>query len=277
MGTPFDRLFHGRASQAKNPSHEGALHHADHSLSEALKDLFRDTIRLETEGKPAEALCGGTRFGGQPDVPGDFDWPVSDCDARPLTFLAQFNLAELAPMDAEGLLPHAGLLSFFYDTDEQPWGYDASEQSAARVYWFEDLSALAPMAAPDDAETLSGMKLRLWAEKSLPEWEDFSALHLEMDDCDAFEEARAQLGADEEPEYASKLLGWPDAIQNSIFEDIAPKADAREWRLLFQMDSTSDQDFDLMFGDCGRLYFCIRREDLAARRFDRVRYLLQCY
>ena len=31
-----------------------------------------------------------------------------------------------------------------------------------------------------------------------------------------------------------------------------------------------------MFGDCGRVYFCIRKEDLAARRFDRVWLILQC-
>ena len=34
--------------------------------------------------------------------------------------------------------------------------------------------------------------------------------------------------------------------------------------------------FELMFGDCGRVYFCIRKEDLAARRFDRVWLILQC-
>ncbi len=31
-----------------------------------------------------------------------------------------------------------------------------------------------------------------------------------------------------------------------------------------------------MFGDCGCIYFYIRKEDLAARRFDRVHLCLQC-
>ena len=31
-----------------------------------------------------------------------------------------------------------------------------------------------------------------------------------------------------------------------------------------------------MFGDCGRIYFYIRREDLLARRFDRAWLVLQC-
>ena len=31
-----------------------------------------------------------------------------------------------------------------------------------------------------------------------------------------------------------------------------------------------------MFGDCGRIYFYIRREDLVQRRFDRVWLIQQC-
>ena len=31
-----------------------------------------------------------------------------------------------------------------------------------------------------------------------------------------------------------------------------------------------------MFGDCGMLYFYIRKEDLAAQRFDKVHFVFQC-
>ena len=61
---------------------------------------------------------------------------------RPLTFLAQFNCEELAQFDKEHLLPDHGLLSFFYETDTQCWGYDPKDKGSARVYWFEDISAL---------------------------------------------------------------------------------------------------------------------------------------
>ena len=40
-----------------------------------------------------------------------------------------------------------GLLSFFYETDTQCWGYDPKDQGCARVYWFEDLSALSAAVA----------------------------------------------------------------------------------------------------------------------------------
>lgn len=40
--------------------------------------------------------------------------------------------------------------------------------------------------------------------------------------------------------------------------------------LLFQLDTVEQGNFELMFGDCGHIYFYITKEDLAARRFDRI-------
>ena len=48
------------------------------------------------------------------------------------------------------------------------------------------------------------------------------------------------------------------------------------WMLLLQLDTVECGDFELMFGDCGHIYFYITKEDLAARRFDRVWLILQC-
>ena len=113
-------------------------------------------------------------------------------------------------------------------------------------------------------------------------------------DYDAFDLVWNEL-TDETPENRSQLLGWPDVIQNSMFNecDLAsqgyylgdgngwnkiPKAirqqaeeTARDrWMLLFQLDTVEQGDFELMFGDCGHIYFYITKEDLAARRFDRI-------
>ena len=41
--------------------------------------------------------------------------------ATPLSFIAQFNLSDLERYDTEGLLPHSGVLYFFYDGVDQPW------------------------------------------------------------------------------------------------------------------------------------------------------------
>ncbi|MDE6456092.1 MAG: DUF1963 domain-containing protein, partial [Dysosmobacter sp.] len=93
------------------------------------------------------------------------------------------------------------------------------------------------------------------------------------------------------------LLGWPDIIQSSMTVECElvsqgyylggsqeiPEAELREaertsledWLLLFQLDSIQRGTFSLEFGDYGRIYFYIRKEDLAARRFDRVWLVLQ--
>jgi uncharacterized protein YwqG len=47
------------------------------------------------------------------------------------------------------------------------------------------------------------------------------------------------------------------------------------WRLLLQVDS--DEAAGMMWGDSGMLYFWIRDDDLAARRFERVWCVMQCY
>ena len=51
---------------------------------------------------------------------------------------------------------------------------------------------------------------------------------------------------------------------------------ADRWVLLFQMGTVEDDETELMYGDCGLIYFWIRKEDLAARNFDNVRLILQC-
>lgn len=98
---------------------------------------------------------------------------------------------------------------------------------------------------------------------------------------------------EERGEICSKLLGWANIIQNCMprecylvsrgyylggnWKDI-PKEEIEyanqhscdEWLLLFQLDLVEKEDFELMFGDCGCIYFYIRKEDLEARHFDRA-------
>ena len=50
---------------------------------------------------------------------------------------------------------------------------------------------------------------------------------------------------------------------------------AKDWMLLLQVDS--DDEPGMMWGDLGRLYFWIRRQDLKARNFDNTWCILQCY
>lgn len=277
---------------------------------QSLLQMCRNSLRLEIAGE-AEGAAGETRFGGAPDVPADFVWPVyesaglgdDEVKPRPLSFIAQFNCARLARFDAEKLLPSGGLLSFFYEMESQAWGYDPKDEGCARVFWFEDASSLEPAEFPEDLQEdyrFPAMAIAAEAEESYPGWEDMSVGRETADgEWDRFEEIQAQVGA-VEPDNRSKLLGWPDVIQNNMTVecelvsrgyylggtwDKVKEKDRREaeetsldrWQLLFQLDTVEQgDDFELMFGDCGRLYFYIPREDLAARRFDRVWLILQC-
>ena len=56
-------------------------------------------------------------------------------DDRPLSFMAQVNLADTSGL-TNGVLPATGLLSFFYDAVNQPWGFDPADSGGRAVrYW----------------------------------------------------------------------------------------------------------------------------------------------
>lgn len=127
------------------------------NMRDALAQLRLSGIALEIAGEEPYR-CGGTRFGGRPDVPPGFVWPYfegvgledGEKKRRPLAFLAQFALEEMQPFDAEHLLPAHGVLSFFYEVESQPWGFDPQDAGCARVFWFEDAATLAPAEYPPD-------------------------------------------------------------------------------------------------------------------------------
>ncbi|MBO6741210.1 MAG: DUF1963 domain-containing protein [Phycisphaerales bacterium] len=51
---------------------------------------------------------------------------------------------------------------------------------------------------------------------------------------------------------------------------------AKDWRLLLQLDSDQDAA-DWMWGDCGKLYFWIKEQDLRATDFSSIWGIIQCY
>lgn len=277
------------------------------TVKSQLEKMQRSSITI-TIADQAPYKSDGSHFGGQPDVPPDFIWPVftgtnakGTKQTRPLAFLAQFNCAELAVYDTEHLLPQQGLLSFFYELDSMTWGFDPKDKGSARVFWFEDITSLSqanfPANMKDDFK-LPSMGIIMQRQNSYPDWEDFTETYPQTND-EEFDAALEALGVQETDER-SQLLGWPDLIQGSMAEECelvtknfylgkgflgipkdvrrqAKQVSLERWRLLFQLDTVENDDFCLMFGDCGRIYFFIPKEDLLARRFDNVWLMLQCY
>lgn len=277
-------------------------------LKNKLKQTLKNSIRLNIEGK-ADLTPGATRFGGKPDVPKDFRWDYYEGDGsdgevrkRPLSFIAQFNLEEMSKYDTEKLLPEKGLLSFFYEADSMCAGYDPKHKGCAKVYYFEDISKLEPMDFPDEIEDYfryPAMGIKARQEDSYQDYGDFLLQKDKMIECwDDYDRAAKALKINV-PDTSSKLLGWPDIIQDNMtvecelvdrgyylggsWNKVTPRdmqeaeqSSLKNWLLLFQLDSVTEDDFELMFGDCGRIYYYIKREDLEAGRFDKVWLIMQC-
>src|SRR5262249_45490676 len=84
----------------------------------------------------------------------------------------------------------------------------------------------------------------------------------EYDPYVALRDALVQTGIPEEAVYHcdldSKLLGWPNLVQNDFY---LPKTEPNDLIQLAQLPAR--------LGPGGSLYFLIRESDLAQRRFDR--------
>ncbi len=268
-------------------------------IQSMLKEMAQNAIHVTPISEGVDTP-GATRLGGCPDVPPDFQWPwfrgkdaFGDDYAVPLTFLGQFNCHDMQLLNQDQLLPNHGVLSFFYEADRQPWGFLPTDQGSGRVYWFPE-SGLQPMEPPVELPAelhLSSVGAVLEPISTCPDWED---LNLPWTYYDAYEQVTAEQPV---PEDSIQLLGWPQAIQGSMpaavelvtrgydtggSEKIPPEVREQaktvgleRWQLLLQLSPPKEWT-DLMFGDCGVIYFWITKEDLAARNFDRVWVVLQC-
>lgn len=274
-------------------------------LSQIMEEMRRQCVRLTIGGRGTHQPAA-SRFGGAPDVPAGFEWPYYAGDSpfgggvksRPLSFLLQINCGETAAFDHSRLLPDHGLLSFFYEEESAPWGYDPAHRGCARVYWFENTDALSPADFPADlGEYYRNPELRVTAAagESLPDPQDINLVHkLTNGQYDEYDEKYSP-----EPGLVHQLLGWPGIIQNNMttqcelvsqghylggaWADLPANAvvEAKatsldKWQLLLQLDEVTDEDFCLSFGDGGRLYFYITRDDLKNRNFDNIWLIYQC-
>lgn len=282
----------------------------DESLRSVLKSLERTEILLVPDEDDDVAYLDSSKIGGKPYLPADFWWPVytssDDQITRPLSFFCQIDLEEVKPYDRENLLPDYGMLYFFYECESFCWGYDPRDIGAAQVFWCDnrDDENFAPMEIPgeiDPLHVIPEIALHFKARNSYPDYEEFgihSDLECDWADYDRLLEEKGAL-SDTDPED-HKLLGYADVIQDEMLtecervsrglccagpdcykntpEDVAADIakHAADWTLLLQLSTITKGDFEWMFGDCGMLYFYIKKEDLAERRFDKVFFSLQC-
>ena len=279
-------------------------------LYAAVKSLERCEIQIIPKKNGKVAHPSNSKIGGKPYLPRDFAWPTYTCTeeniTRPLSFFCQINLSDIKPYDKNGLLPEQGMLYFFYECESFRWGFDPSDDGAARVFWYDTAisSDFAPIDIPAEIANeyvIPEIAVQFKARSSYPGFEEFDVINGGEYDCDDYDEVLASLGVDidNDPEDHT-LLGYADIIQSEMLtecERVSRGLDcgspesyqstpedtevdiikcSADWTLLLQLSTISKGDFEFMFGDCGMIYFYIRKDDLAAGRFDKVRFSVQC-
>ncbi len=282
--------------------------------------ISKNEIRINF--KPVEDRKLKSKFGGQPNLPANFQWPYYEGKPfygtlanRPLSFLIQIYMSEVTELDTNNLLPKSGVLSFFYEVETKEWGSDPKEKGCARVFYFEDESLLVESELPkdlNDENCFPELALSFENNLSVPNYESFCKLVDTDEIFSKYSDIRHphmgfwNLYAEAKEEYfyginswsdITKLLGYADEVQNpmeeeceivsrgfistkplNVSKDIKEeiKKNTRDWILLFQMGTVYIGDFELLFGDCGQIYFWIKKEDLEKRNFDNVWLILQC-
>ncbi|MCP8968398.1 YwqG family protein [Ectobacillus ponti] len=212
-----------------------------HVRDEILETVFSCIKLVPAPDEPVP--LGASKAGGAPHLPAGQEQPDP-------AFLCQVNLAE---MEAPGLPAH-GLLYFFY------------ENGASRVLFHEGSAehlAVSHAAGPYP-------ECRILPERT----EKLPQLFFEDEDDDLrFLQMLEELDPDSYENH--QMLGVPFSVHGEVLEELAAELDmpAESLVLLLQLDSDQG-NLGMTWGEMGMLYFCMTRQDLQERRFDRV-YCLQ--
>ncbi len=256
-------------------------------LQDLLIDLLRPSIAFRAKSvDDAQIPIGASKFGGAPDVPEGFEWPM--WDEEPLGFLAQINLEEVAAFDVEGLLPKSGLLLFFISFDEEnPACCDADQPESWQVFYWSGQSIQRSQFSADGLTTLPAMSIKPKVAWTLP-----FVSEIEIEAC-FDEDSPSYCGDDDNSDYMefcdefqekfsaffNKIGGWPNTLQEPMgpqcqheseryfqTQDIPSEAENEAWRFIFQFDSqTYDEDW-WPYG--GIFYFWIQERDLESKNFS---------
>ncbi|MEM8503135.1 MAG: YwqG family protein [Cyanobacteria bacterium P01_D01_bin.1] len=190
----------------------------------------------------------GSRFGGHPYLPLDFQWPTRDVGEY--RFLGQINFTQI--VDRPTCLPDSGLLSIFYAFDEDGAVFWGDDGYVLGFYW-ADCDDHSVAVSPTDA-VHNSIAIKLVGGIDIPRHED-----LRSDwpfDSNALDELVDVL--EDSNEY---LLGYPSFT--SLAYDPTPKGD---WISLLTVRSLSELDW--CWHDDDKLMVFIETDKLVKRDFS---------
>ena len=261
----------------------------------SMRKYLRTALSLKTMPVDGTKLTRGqSRIGGEPDLPQGFQWPENE--SGPLSFIAQIDLTEVAKIPRVLPLPPVGSLLFFYDATQKAWGDDPKDLNSFKVIHVETPAhELIRTPFPENLDRYGRFKAASICMRrilTLPpsDWGRFDPplSKAESDWTMAFNDVH--------PHYPYHWLGGHACfVQNAMEKEcqlvsngvdcgnVKPQnsecvnaliSGAEDWRLLLQI--TTDDDLEMMWGDCGIIFFWIREQDLIDRRFEKCWVILQC-
>lgn len=266
-----------------------------------IRRLSEDTAQLICSQKESF-----TKLGGLPVAPKGFSWPHNG--DIPLDFIGQVKLSEVNQGALKGIFPTKGLMYFFFRADlgkQDFWfGHRIEDKNFWRVLFLEDEECeILEHQSPSiqSGGTIYKQKFLESVDIRIFPHEDQLLKHgigIHKSDSIFYEVFRdSQYHG---YQFFNQFGGFPYEIQNG-FMDIDCAFSSRgidpfdeseenkirvnkvydeltlgdEYILLFQVDS--DDYGNMNWGDGGRLYFWITRNDLIFRNFDKVWMILQCH
>jgi uncharacterized protein (TIGR02996 family) len=241
----------------RNVLTSGLTAHADKFLRLARPALDYKAARAADKKIPV----GVSKLGGLPDLPSGVPWPTHD--ENPLSFLGQFNFAELSQSVVCRELPKAGWLSVFCRYDEGD-GNDDFPTGTWRMLHFPVGANLARAESGPEITFRSG-RVAFSETLTLPEagspWDEDLGLGKDRDTGWAYQEKVAGFRG------GHQILGYPGSIQSSVLDEKTERH-----LLTIGPDPVTGWEW----GDGGSLYFILSEANLLAGRFDRVRMEMQC-
>lgn len=225
---------------------------------ERMMSWVKPAVRLRTYlAEDGELALGASRMGGTPDLPSGTSWPQNK--GRPMEFLAQVDLAEVAQAYALPELPTSGWLAVFYDTQNGlKWEFGGWRT----IYFDGEASSLVRTEHPGEPTWSYNLcEVTFEREDCLPNCSDYVPGFNEWEEIhgdtywDHFLEPEMERN---EPHH--RLGGYPMLIQSGFGSD-----DRMNWEHVLQIDT--DYETGWMWGDAGRLFFWTRRDNRIVRPF----------
>lgn len=265
------------------------LEEAKESLERKVSSLRSPAIRLVKTQQITKS-----KFGGRPFInANEFIWPRSN--GIPMVFLAQLDLAELAAVHRFEWLGDCGLLLFFYDVTEMPWGFDPKDRGKWQVLFQTNSNEYAELPdGLDNCWRIEEKYIQPILVQVLPNYDNpkFESLGLSDEEVNIFIEMHDgvsdschQVGGFASPVQGDSMDLQSQLASNGVYvgspagykseKAMRLQAGAANWKLLFQFDS--DKDMNVMWGDCGRIYFWVEEQKAKKNEFDNCWLILQCH